>query len=228
MESIANFYNITTTELSAAIIVFNLLFSFALQLAIVYVYKKTRHGLSYSQSFIFTMIIVGTLGTAIMMAVQNNVIGALAIFGAFTLIRFRSILKETSDLAYIFFALVVGISVGMGHYPLALITTLFISAAIYLFYRFGFGSVSDNFDYLIIFNVKTNNFAYEPIATYLNEIATNQELLHEKHYGETTEYSISVKLKKNQDTSDIISNLKKAAPSIGNIELITGKNTSEF
>ena len=228
MESLTNFYNITTTEISAAIIVFNLLFSFLLQLTIVYVYKKTRHGLSYSQSFIFTMIIVGTLGTAIMMAVQNNVIGALAIFGAFTLIRFRSILKETSDLAYIFFALVVGISVGMGHYPLALLTTLFLSTVIYLFYRFGFGSVSDNFDYLIIFNVKTDNFSYEPIAKYLQEVAIGQELLHEKHYSDLTEYSISIKLKKNQATSEIVKNLKKVAPAIGNIELITGKNTSEF
>ncbi len=228
MESIANFYNITSTELSAGIIIFSLIFSFALQMAIVYVYKKTRHGLSYSQSFIFTLLIVGTLGTSVMMAVQNNVIGALAIFGAFTLIRFRSILKETSDLAYVFFSLVVGISVGMGHYPLALLTVFFLSTVIYLFYRFGFGSVSDNFDYLIIFTTKENEFAFTTVKDYLDTIVSEQELLHEKHYDDHIEYSVSVKLLKNTEPSEIVKNIKKISTEINTIELITGKNTSEF
>jgi len=228
MDSIANFYNITTTELSAGVIVFNLLFAFILQLIIVYVYKKTRHGLSYSQSFVFTLIIVGTLGSAVMMAVQNNVIGALAIFGAFTLIRFRSILKETSDLAYVFFALVIGISVGMGHYPLALITTLFLSLIIYLFWRFGFGSVSDNFDYLLIFRAKGTSFLYAPVEEYLKSITHSMELLQEKHNEDSIDYSVSLKLKSEAGSVNIISELKKQSPGIGTAELITGKNTSEF
>ncbi len=228
MESLANFYNITTTELSAGIIIFNLFLSFALQLLIVYVYKKTRHGLSYSQSFIFTLIIVGTLGTAIMMAVQNNVIGALAIFGAFTLIRFRSILKETSDLAYVFFSLVIGISVGMGHYPLALLTTIFLSIVIYLFFRFGFGSVSDNFDYLLIFTTKTTSFKLASVTTILESFSIKNELLHEKHYEDHAEYSLSLKLAKNTDPSEIINSIKDTVETVRTAELITGKNTSEF
>ena len=227
MESLTNFYNITATELSAGVIIFNLLLAFLLQLVIVYVYKKTRHGLSYSQSFVFTLIIVGTLGASIMMAVQNNVIGALAIFGAFTLIRFRSILKETSDLAYVFFSLVVGISVGMGHYPLALLTTSFLSLVIYLFYRFGFGSVSDNFDYLLIFTAPVN-FIAKPVFATLTPLIKTTELLHEKHYTDHVEYSISLRLKQASEPATIVSTLKNAHPTIKTAELITGRNTSEF
>ncbi len=228
MESIANFYNITSTELSAGIIIFNLLFAFLLQLVIVYVYKKTRHGLSYSQSFVFTLIIVGTLGASVMMAVQNNVIGALAIFGAFTIIRFRSILKETSDLAYVFFSLVVGISVGMGHYPLALLTTVFLSIVIYLFNRFGFGSVSDNFDFLLIFTTTGTSFDAKPVMQALSDMTSTTELLHEKHYEDHIEYSISLKLKKATDPSTIVGLVKKEVKNIRTAELITGRNTSEF
>lgn len=228
MESIANFYNITATELSAGIVIFNLLFAFILQLVIVYVYKKTRHGLSYSQSFVFTLIIVGTLGASVMMAVQNNVIGALAIFGAFTLIRFRSILKETSDLAYVFFSLVVGISVGMGHYPLALLTTFFLSVVIYLFNRFGFGSVSDNFDYLLIFTTTGTAFDAKPVMQALAGVTNGTELLHEKHYEDHIEYSISLKLQNATDPATIVSLAKHSSKGIRTAELITGKNTSEF
>lgn len=222
-----NFYNLTPTEVSGGLIIFNLLLSFLLQLTIIYVYKKTRHGLSYSQSFIFTLTIVGLLSTTIMMAVQNNVIGAIAIFGAFTLIRFRSILKETSDLSYVFFALVIGIAVGMGHYPLALIATAFLSTVIYLFYRFGFGSVSDNFDYLLIFSTKPD-FKLEAVDAFLDEHTTKRELLNAKYYGDDVkEFSLSLGLKQSGSPT-VISEHFNSLPGVKTVELLTGKNTSEF
>jgi len=222
-----NFYNLTPTELSGGVIIFNLLLSFVLQLLIVYVYKKTRHGLSYSQSFIFTIIIVGVLASAVMMAVQNNIIGALAIFGAFTLIRFRSILKETSDLAYVFFSLVLGLSVGMGHYSLALLTAVFLSLVIYLFYRFGFGKVSDNFDYLLIFSA-TDNFSLKDKNEFLEKVSREREVLHVKKFPNgRNEYSLSLRLQKAVDPEEIVKHFKSDSE-VESVELLTGKNTSEF
>ncbi|MDC1205241.1 DUF4956 domain-containing protein [Candidatus Pacebacteria bacterium] len=227
MSPFESFYNLTPSELSGGLILFNLFLTFILQLVIIYVYKKTRHGLSYSQSFIFTLIMVGVLGTTVMMAVQNNVIGAIAIFGAFTIIRFRSILKETSDLAYVFFALVIGISVGMGHYPLALITTGFLTTLIYLFYRFGFGSVSDNFDYLLIFTAD-KNFVLEEVNTFLDTHTVKREMLHAKYFDEDNkEFSLSLSLKNNSQPTAISEHFN-AIRSIKSVEILTGKNTSEF
>ncbi len=227
MFQFSNFYNLTSTEISGGVILFNLLLSFLLVLLIIFVYKKTRHGLSYSQSFIFTLILVGVLCTAIMMAVQNNVVGAIAIFGAFTLIRFRSILKETSDLAYVFFVLVVGISVGMGHYSLALITTSFLSVVVYLFYRFGFGSVSDNFDYLLIFTANSS-FDFDKVKKFLSEKVKKQELLHVKYFDDKEkEFSLSVVLKKDIEPT-VISDYLNDLEDTKRVEMLTGKNTSEF
>lgn len=227
MDAFTNFYNYTPTEISGGFVLFNLMFSFVLQMIVVYVYKKTRHGLSYSQSFIFTLIMVGVLGTSVMMAVQNNIVGALAIFGAFTLIRFRSILKETSDLAYVFFVLVLGISVGMGHYSLALLTTLFLSMVIYLFNKFGFGNVSDNFDYLLLFS-GTNDVSKDKIQMILDDNVTSRELLHVKHHTDNlNEYAYSLRLKKNIDPVNV-SQLIKKIQNVSRVELLTGKNTSEF
>lgn len=222
-----NYYNITPTEISGGLIIFNLLLTFILGLVIIFVYKKTRHGLSYSQSFIFTLLIVGVLGTVVMMAVQNNVIGAIAIFGAFTIIRFRSILKETSDLAYIFFALVIGISVGMNHYPLALITTTFLSVVIYLFYKFGFGTVSDNFDYLVVITAK-KEFNLNSVDNYFDEKVAKREILHAKHFeDDVKEFSLSLILKEKTSPEEVSEYLNKL-PGIVTVEILTGKNTSEF
>jgi hypothetical protein len=225
--NITDFYNLNPTELSVAIIIFNLLFALVLQMIIVYVYKKTRHGLSYSQAFIFTILIIGTLSSAIMMAVQNNIIGAFAIFAAFTLIRFRTILKEPSDLAYVFFALVVGISTGMSHYSLALITTLFMSTVIYLFYRFGFGSVSDNFDYLLIFSTN-GKFDLNSIDKVMDENVYQRELLHAKHFdNQRSEFSLSLRLKDTNNIPKVVDYLK-SIESVIKVEVLTGKSTTEY
>lgn len=226
---ISNFYNLNSTELNASLILFNLVFSFVLQMTIVYVYKKTRHGLSHSQSFIFTLLIVGTLSTAIMMAVQNNVIGAFAIFAAFTLIRFRTILKESSDLAYVFFSLVVGISVGMSHYSLAIITVLLMSAIIYLFYRFGFGKIHDSYDYLILL-FTGGDFNLDQTRKFFSENVESQELLRAKYGNEENsgaEFTLSIKLNGYDDLS-ILTNYLKADKHIKNFEVLTGKSTSEY
>ena len=103
-----NLFGIASVEISPAVIALNIIFSFLLQIAIAAVYKKTHKGLSYSSSFISTTVMVGVLGTVIMMIVRNNLIGAFALLGAFSLIRFRTILKETRDIVFVFFALVVG------------------------------------------------------------------------------------------------------------------------
>lgn len=227
MGPFANFYNITPTEISGGLILFNLVLAFILQLIIIYVYKKTRHGLSYSQSFVFTLVIVGVLSASVMMAVQNNVIGAIAIFGAFTLIRFRSILKETSDLAYVFFALVVGIAVGMGHYPLALITTFFLSTLIYLFSRFGFSSVSDNFDYLLFFTTQSD-FTLSEIDDFLDTHVRRRELLSAKSFEDgMKEFSLSLLLKDGKDPTNISEHIR-TLPKVTSVEMLTGRNTSEF
>lgn len=227
MGSLTNFYNYTSTELSAGLILFNLIFAFVLQLIIIFVYKKTRHGLSYSQSFIFTLTIVGVLAASVMMAVQNNVIGALAIFGAFTLIRFRSILKETSDLAYVFFSLVLGISVGMGHYSLALITAGFLSTVIYAFYRFGFGVISDNFDFVLILTTK-KDFKLSQLMEQLAEWVQTHEVLHIKQLPEAqAEYYVSLRLKHAAEPEAIVTTAQGSS-GIVQADLLTGKNTSEF
>ena len=138
-----------------------------------------------------------------------------------------SILKETSDLAYVFFVLVLGISVGMGHYSLALLTTLFLSMVIYLFNKFGFGNVSDNFDYLLLFS-GTNDVSKDKIQMILDDNVTSRELLHVKHHTDNlNEYAYSLRLKKNIDPVNV-SQLIKKIQNVSRVELLTGKNTSEF
>ena len=94
-------------------IVTALLVTFVLSLIIVYVYRRTHQGMTYSQSFVVTLIIISLLTTVVMIAIAGNLAYAFGLLGAFSIIRFRTPLKETKDTGYIFFALSEGLVVGV-------------------------------------------------------------------------------------------------------------------
>ncbi|MBA2724805.1 MAG: hypothetical protein H0U53_02345, partial [Actinobacteria bacterium] len=69
--------------------------SMVLALTVAWIYKGTHRGLSYSQSFQFSLVIIGMLGSAVMMVARVSLINALGLFGVFALVRFRTIVKDT-------------------------------------------------------------------------------------------------------------------------------------
>jgi len=222
-----NFYNLTVTELSSAVIVLNIIFSLILQMAIVWSYKKTHKGLSYSPSFIFTLVIVGLLGTVVMMVVQNNLVGAFALLGAFSLIRFRTILKETRDIAFVFFALVIGIAIGTNNYTIALISTALIILIMLGFYRFDFGKITNGIGFILTFNAK-DSFDIEKVNSVLSKYAKTYSLLQMRSYGiGVNTYVFSLRPKNDKDSVSIVNSLKEREE-VSNVEIITGEHSVEY
>ncbi|MSU55768.1 MAG: DUF4956 domain-containing protein [Candidatus Taylorbacteria bacterium] len=223
-----NFYNLTVAgELSAAIIVLNILFSLLLQLCVVLVYKRTHRGLSYAPSFVFTLVIVGILGTVIMMIVQQNLIGAVALLGAFSFIRFRTILKETRDVAFLFFALAAGIAVGTNNYSVALISVVLISIIIMVLDRFNFGSISSNAGFILTFNAK-DRLDINTVFSVLKKYSDSFGLLQSRtHAPGVDAFVFSVRLRDELQATEVLQALK-ANPSLLDIELITGDRSVEY
>ena len=222
-----NFYNLTSTEFSAAVIIFNTLFALLLQLAIAWVYKRTHRGISYSPSFVFTLIIVGILGAIVMMIVQNNFVGALALLGAFSLIRFRTILKETRDVAFLFFALVAGVAVGTGNYSIALISVVLVSSIILVLDWYKVGSMAGDLGFILNFNAK-DDLKTEDISLALAKFSDSFTMLQARTHGTGVDaYVFSVKLRNDSDAPEIVKTLK-SNPSIMDVEIITSERSVEY
>ena len=106
--------------------------SFALNLAIAWLYRKTYNGTRYSQDFVQTLVIIGMVTSILIMVVSDNGAIAFGMFAAFSVIRFRRTLGQSRDLAFVFFAMAVGMVVGASHYLMAVIITLVVGIAITL------------------------------------------------------------------------------------------------
>ena len=108
-------------------IIINLIISFILGVVISLVYKRTHKGLSYSQSFMITNIFIAVIVCMVIMIIGNNLARAFALVGALSIIRFRTVVKDTKDTAYIFWALAAGMACGTGSYFLAIAGTVIIT-----------------------------------------------------------------------------------------------------
>ena len=81
------------------------------------VYK--RQGVMYSASFGVTLIALSLITTLLIMTVVSNIVLSLGMVGALSIVRFRTAIKEPMDIAFLFWAIAVGIVLAAGLIPLA-------------------------------------------------------------------------------------------------------------
>ena len=131
-------FNVTdlTAEFAVMDMVLVMVLSFALSAAIGWIYKITHRGTSYTQSFVFTLVLNGMVVALVMMVIGSNIARAFSLVGALSIIRFRNAVRETRDVGFIFFTMAIGMAVGTKFYLLAVIGTVVISLVILLMTRF--------------------------------------------------------------------------------------------
>ena len=121
-------------------ILISLLLAFVLGQVIAWVYYATHSGLSYSRSFVQSLILITVVVAMVMTVIGNNIITAVGLMGALAIVRFRNILKDTRDIAFIFCSLVVGMAAGSQRFATAIVgAAILCLIAIYL-YATGFGT----------------------------------------------------------------------------------------
>ncbi|HEY4523497.1 MAG TPA: DUF4956 domain-containing protein [Candidatus Paceibacterota bacterium] len=206
---LANFYSLTQTQVNISIVLANLALSLILGLFIIWVYRRTHRGLSYSMSFIFTMLIISLISTTVMMVVQHNIIGAFALLGAFSLIRFRTIVKDTRDVAFVFFALVSGVAVGTNNYAIALTAVPFIGIVILLATRYQVGALGGSqLNYILTFISDVTDVGGR-VEDTLSGMVKNTRRLSVKSAGDLREYAYLVGVNRAQEIDQVVSALSK-------------------
>ncbi|MCG3211448.1 MAG: hypothetical protein FOGNACKC_05094 [Anaerolineae bacterium] len=112
-------------------IIFSTILSFLLAMVIGWVYKNTYRGVSYTQSYVHTLIMLTMIVSLIMLIIGSNIARAFSLVGALSIIRFRNAVKDTRDVGYIFFGMAIGMACGTRFYLLAVVGTFIISFAMW-------------------------------------------------------------------------------------------------
>ena len=202
-------------------VVLNIGLAFILAWVISWVYQKTHKGLSYSQSFMFTLIILTIMVSVVMMVIGHSLARAFALLGAFTIIRFRTVVKDTKDTAFVFFALAEGMAVGTGNYLIAIVSTLLVCAVIWFSSKKNFGSMR-RYDYILNFYIETRVSGEKTYLKLFKEYLKSNVLLNinSRKNGETLELIFDVKFFSDKENEKFIKELN-LLEGVDNIRLLT-------
>ena len=107
--------------------------AFLLGMYIFFIYKQTYSGVMYSSGFGVSLIAMTLITTLLIMAVVSNVVLSLGMVGALSIVRFRTAIKEPTDLMFLFWSIAVGIVLAAGLIPLAVFGSLLIGCVLLVF-----------------------------------------------------------------------------------------------
>ena len=134
-DSLWSIQDLTWTFLVMDITVWMLL-SFILTAFLWRVYKKTHRWTSYTQSYVFTLVMMWMTVCIIMLIVWSNIARAFSLVWALSIIRFRNAMKETRDIGFMFAAMAIWMATWTKFYVLAIIFTLALALVIFIMNRF--------------------------------------------------------------------------------------------
>jgi len=118
---------------------------------LAWVYMVTHSGLSYSRSFVKSLIVMPVVVALVMHVLANNIITAFGMMAVFTIVRFRNMLRDTLDTTYILLVLALGMAAGSQKFVTAVAGLGVMSLALLYLWATSFGS---RHRYDVILNVR--------------------------------------------------------------------------
>jgi len=121
------------SDISIAKILITLGVAFVIGLFIYLLYKRVFSGVLYSKSFNVSLIGMTMITAVVIIAINSNLVLSLGMVGALSIVRFRTPIKDPTDLIFLFWAAVAGIVTGAGFYTLAAIGSVVVGLILFFF-----------------------------------------------------------------------------------------------
>ena len=210
-------------------ILINLLLSFIFGLVISIVYKYTHKGLSYSQSFMITNVFVSVIVCMVIMIIGNNLARAFALVGALSIIRFRTVVKDTKDTAYIFWSLASGMATGTGSYFLALAGNVILSLIAYTLFKTNYGSIVKS-EFILQFRIQSGKKEItEKYNKILSKYTKSQTLLSSESSDDrnSIKVSLDIVMKDELDQNNLVKEIS-SQEGVSEVVIIAAKTDIDY
>ncbi len=209
-------------------IIINLILSFFIGLIISYIYKSTHKGLSYSQSFMITNIFICLITCMVIMVIGNSIARAFALVGALSIIRFRTVIKDTKDIAYIFWSLVAGMATGTGSYFIAFTGTAILSLVAFILHKTNYGSIYKS-EFILQFRFERENIKETPYLKIFKEFCSTSTLLNSEPSGDkkTIKLTYDIILKEEKKVNEFIIEIS-SCEGVSESSIVATKNDIDY
>lgn len=209
-----------TTVISVTDFMLCLGFSLVLGLVMAFSYMyRTR----YTKSFVITLALLPAVVCVVIMLVNGNVGTGVAVAGAFSLVRFRSVPGTAKEICTLFLAMGAGLIAGMGYLGFAVLFTLVMCIVFVLYNRLDFGTKKNSETFKTFTITIPEDLDYSGV---FDDIFTEFTISHDLVRVKSTNMGSMFKLTYNVMLSDI-SREKEMIDKIrcrnGNLEIVVSK-----
>jgi uncharacterized membrane protein YhiD involved in acid resistance len=175
-------------------------------------YRLTYKGLSYSSTFVNSLILLTMITAVVIMVIGNNLAAAFGLVGAMSIIRFRTAVKDPQDIMFIFFSLAIGLACGVDFTSVAVIGTLAIGGVFFVIVKVNL-SAPRRRDFLLQLMIAESGNDNTPLDNILNKYCSRYKVVNVKAVGEESndmlEVSYYIKLKSENNSQQFIKDVKK-------------------
>jgi len=206
-----------------------MLLSFVLCSMVAKLYQVTFQSLSYSRSFVHTLILGGMITCMVMMSMGDSLARGIGVLGALSLIRFRTVVRDPRDMMFLFAALGLGIACGAGMFAVAITGCALLSSVIVLLHWAPFAT-HRRYEAMLRFLVEADDdSARSEVDAVMAECCSSYMLLamREAVQGDLLEYSYQVRLVDPSYQVDLVKKLE-ALETISEVNLVMQRTTVEL
>ena len=178
---------------------------------IAWLHRSTRQNTDPSSSFFATLVLLSVLIAMVTQVIGDNVARAFSLVGALSIVRFRTVLRDTEDTAYVIFAVVTGMAVGAKNVWVAGLGFVVVAiAAMVLKWSFVSGSDPEP-DYLLTIRFGLGNEMKTLVAAPFAQDLQQHELLKigTARQGTSFEATFRARLRPGKDADDFLQRLNQ-------------------
>jgi hypothetical protein len=217
-----------STPTSIQTLLLALLLSFLLGQLLAWVYVLTHSGVSYSRSFVVSLILLPVLVALVLLIMSNNIVTAFGLIAVFAVIRFRNAIRDTLDTCYVVAVIILGTACGTLKFTTAIIGAA-VLAGLMIFLWMTASGTRHRFD--LILNLRWMRSPDElAVVRHLLERHALKVHIANQHFGvgmEGADLSYRVLLRNPARAAELLSELA-AVPGVDRVSSVQAADESEI
>jgi hypothetical protein len=197
----------SATPISPLEVLTRLLIAVALGGVVAWIYRRSR--VEYIASFPATLVLLAVLIAMVTQVIGDSVARAFSLVGALSIVRFRTVVRDTQDTAFVIFSVVVGMACGASDPRVAVIGIVVVGAAAFIMKPRTGEQTTESFT--LELRVASGQDLNAAVAAALDSFVSERRLLSvgTARQGIAIESSYAVRLRPGQKPDELVKTLNR-------------------
>jgi len=174
---------------------------------IAWVYMLTHSGLSYSRTFVGSLMVLPVVVSLVMLLMTGNLMIAFGLLAIFAVVRFRNVLKDTRDTVFILWTIVEGMAVGTGLISTAILGCVFI-CLVFCYMRLTAFGIRHRYDVMLSLQWAGDDPAKPALNSLLRRHAARSQLVSQRGGEGELDLSYRLLLRDPSRSSELLAELQ--------------------